>query len=367
MVFWSIAIAVTLIACAALYYAARGRAVNAPETTAEAALESHFRLQLRELEADIASGRLGEAEGVAAKGELARELLRLRADAKRRQSRASQADRIVVPASIAVIAGVTLLTYGLIGRPDLPTQPLAQRAEFIARDLDLGDAIAQIERQLAANPEDLRGWQVIAPVYLQMGRYDEAVAAYRRIVALEGSTPANDGNLAEALLLAAGGVADEEIIGLLESVAERAPSDMRSRFYLAGDAMRREDYDAAAPRWRELLAEAEGNEPWLASAREGLAVAEAALRGEAPPAAAGEVDEAAIRRMVDGLTARLEAEGGTIEEWTDLVRARLVLGEVEEAQRIYDLAFEAYPDGGDRAPLDSTAAPAGLTIGGGNR
>ena len=63
MVFWTLAIALTVLACAALYYAAAGRAVNAGAGDAIDAISAHHRLQLSEIEADIAAGRLGEAEG----------------------------------------------------------------------------------------------------------------------------------------------------------------------------------------------------------------------------------------------------------------------------------------------------------------
>ncbi len=64
--------------------------------------------------------------------------------------------------------------------------------------------------------------------------------------------------------------------------------------------------------------------------------------------------------MVDGLAQRLEEQGGTIEEWTRLVRSRLVLGQSSEAQAAYDAARKAYPDPGQRGELDVLAADSGL-------
>src|SRR5688572_26073029 len=82
MLFWFIAIAVTAIACAALFYAAGPRMVNAGAPELDDA-NSHFRLVLLGIDADLAAGKLGEAEALAAKGELAREILRLKAEAGR--------------------------------------------------------------------------------------------------------------------------------------------------------------------------------------------------------------------------------------------------------------------------------------------
>ena len=64
--------------------------------------------------------------------------------------------------------------------------------------------------------------------------------------------------------------------------------------------------------------------------------------------------------MVEGLSSRLLESGGTIDEWTRLVRSRLVLGQTEAAQLAYDAARKAYPSAGDRAELDVLAADNGL-------
>ena len=80
MIFWSLAFVVTAIACAALYYAGAGRRVNALPAVVDSPEIAHLKLQLKEIESDLSLGRLGTAEAVAAKGELARELMRLEGD-----------------------------------------------------------------------------------------------------------------------------------------------------------------------------------------------------------------------------------------------------------------------------------------------
>ena len=75
MTIWLFALLLTAIACATLYYAGAGRRVNAGAPAVDATAE-HFRAQLRAIDADAAMGRLGAAEVIAAKGELAREVMR---------------------------------------------------------------------------------------------------------------------------------------------------------------------------------------------------------------------------------------------------------------------------------------------------
>jgi cytochrome c-type biogenesis protein CcmH len=52
-----------------------------------------------------------------------------------------------------------------------------------------------------------------------------------------------------------------------------------------------------------------------------------------------------------------------MEEWTQLVRSRLVLGQTQEAQIEYDAARAAYPDATQRTELDRIARDGGLVEG----
>jgi len=72
------------------------------------------------------------------------------------------------------------------------------------------------------------------------------------------------------------------------------------------------------------------------------------------------VQNEVIKGMVDKLSARLLQKGGTLQEWTRLVRSRLVLGEKDKARKAYLLARKAYPDATQRSQLDNMAAQAGI-------
>ncbi|KKB09052.1 hypothetical protein VE26_03215 [Devosia chinhatensis] len=359
MIFWSIAIAITVIACAVLFYAAAGRGVNATEPQTEDA-NSHFRLLLAGIDADLASGKLEADQALAAKAELAREMLR----SKGRMAGAQGRDlgRGLQLAGLAGVAAIAFGFYAILGSPDMPAQPLAERPEIVAQSISLGDAIAQIEARLAETPDDVRGWTVIAPAYVETGRYGDAVNAYRQVLALSAPSAEVETDLAEALLLDAGGSGSDEALDLLRNVAATDPANVRARLYLAAEAMRTGDYETAGTYWREAIGLAGGDEPWLAAAREGLAVAEAGGTDNL----AGQQAEM-IQSMVGGLAGRLAAEGGSVEEWTQLVQSYIVLGDLEEAQSAYDAAIAAYPAAFDRGELDTLALSAGLTLNGGTQ
>jgi cytochrome c-type biogenesis protein CcmH len=358
MLFWFIAIAVTAIACAALFYAAGSRAVNATARESDDA-NSHFRIALAGIEADLAAGKLGAAEATAAKGELAREILRHKAEAGHANEQAQTFGRTPLVGGLALVAALALGTYAWLGTPGLPSQPLASRTDTAMQQLDLEAAVARIEAQLAASPDDLRGWSVIAPAYVEMGRYADAARAYRRVIEISGPTAELQTSLAEALMLGAGGTGSPEALGLLQAAAASDPGHVLSRLYLATEYTRTGEYAAAVEAWQAALALAEGDEPWLPAAQQGLAVAQ---NDGVAPADAEQAEM--IGQMVSGLAARLDSQGGNIEEWTQLVRAYLVLGDTASAQAAYDDAVRAYPQAFDRGDLDTLALGAGLTLNG---
>ena len=352
MTIWLLALILTAIACAALYYAAAGRTVNAGASSAEART-AHFRAQLREIDVDAAAGRLGEREAEAAKAELAREVLRAGEGRKEDRTSASGGPVLV---SIAVVAVLALGTYSYLGRPDLPAQPLADR-EPAGSGLSLADAAKTIEAHLALNPGDLRGWQMVASVYLHQNRYADAVTALRRVNELGPPSADAETDLGEALMMQNGGTIAGEPLALFRKAAALDPTHVRSRFYIASQETQTSDNVAAVRDWNALLAMSKGDEPWVVTARNGLAVAEAALNPTAAPSLPG---PSQITAMVDGLEARLKGQGGTIQEWTQLVRSRMVQGRMNDAQADYDLARKAYPDKTVRTELDVLAADNGL-------
>lgn len=329
-----------------------------PETDAARAF---YRSQMEGIEQDIALGRISEGEAAAARAEIAREVVRLdkQAAAPRALGRAT-----AVLLSIPVIAAGSVALYAFVGRADLPAQPLAQRefAEQPQPQIAIEDAIAQVEARLVETPNDIRGWQVLAPVYMQTGRYGEAVNAFRRIILLSPPSADAETDLAEALILAAGGDITDEALDLLRSAAGRDPEHVRSRFYLAGALTEAGEFAEAVTLWEYMLTLGTGEEPWLGTARAGLAAAQAGQTGAtlARPEP-DQTQQVMIRGMVETLAARLYDTGGSVEEWRQLVRSRMVLDGGDAATADLARGLSAL-DGPDRAALAGYGRELGLEL-----
>jgi cytochrome c-type biogenesis protein CcmH len=230
----------------------------------------------------------------------------------------------------------------------MPGQPLAARLDADPQRLDLASAVARIETHLARQPEDGRGWEVVAPVYLRSGRYADAVKAYGNALRLLGDDAARLANYGEALVSANEGVVSAEARATFEKALMLEAATPKARYYLARAAEQDGDLPAARAQYTQILSSSPPEAPWVPVVQEELT----RISGGAAAAVAAlpaEDRQAAIRGMVEGLSQRLEASGGTPEEWTRLVRSYAVLGERDKAARSLTRAREALAQ--DRSAL----------------
>jgi cytochrome c-type biogenesis protein CcmH len=283
-----------------------------------------YRDQLAEIDRDREAGIIGGPEAEAARIEVSRRLIAAAGrDGAAGAEGAAGRRRAVAVAAIVAVPLVAALAYGLRGQPGYPGQPLAERRQQAPAQSDVAVLIGRIEAHLAANPEDGRGWEVVAPVYLRLGRIPEAVRARANALRLLGATADREADLAEAQIAAAGGVVTAEAKASLER-AVALGADHPKAGYLLGLAAEQDGKPADARAiWSRLIAAAPTDAPWL-----GLLRSEVARLGGADtvPTAAD------IRGMVEGLAARLAADGSDFDGWLRLVRSYSVLGEAEKAR-----------------------------------
>jgi cytochrome c-type biogenesis protein CcmH len=299
--------------------------------------------QLAEIERDRVAGRIAEREAEAARLEVSRRLLGAAdaAGARARQPAAAAGWRRRAAAAAALVLlplGAAGL-YGLLGSPDLPGEPLAGRSPAPSEQRSLATLISQVEAHQARNPEDGRGWEVLAPVYMRLGRFDDAVTARQHALRLLGSTVAREVELGEALAAQANGVITESAKTSFERALALDATDVRARFYLGLAAEQEGRRSDAAAIWRDLLAKAPAGAPWADFIRRALARVEGTV-----PAGPSERDMAAaadltpqqrsemVRGMVERLAERLKRDGSDVEGWLRLVRAYAVLGERDKAR-----------------------------------
>lgn len=320
---------------------------DAADATADSEL-AVYRDQLAEIEAERAQGLLGGPEAEGARIELARRVLR-RAEEKQRADGAGSASsgrlRQVVIYTTAALPVIGIAVYLAVGSPQLPSRPYAARLDAPTEHATAADLVAQVEAHLRANPEDGRGWDVLAPVYMRMGNFTQAADAFQRAARLSGESPKRLAGFARALIMVQNGVVSEPARQAYERLKALEPDNIEPQVWLAIGREQDGDLKSAEAEYKRLLVGAE--DPWkgllvarLQSLSERLGAPMPEIPGGTPAAASAADDIAAmspadrdkrIAEMVDGLAARLKQNGNDLDGWMRLVRSYVVLGRRDEA------------------------------------
>ena len=334
-----------------------------------------YRDQLDEVARDRALGLIGADEADAARIEVSRRLLAAAdrgvedtaPDLPRRRRQ-----MVFVASLIAITLGAGAL-YLRLGDPSMAFEASVQpqRAAVTADD-SVERLVAQAENYLTQNPRDGRAWEVLAPVYVRVGRYGDSANAWRNVIRLSGESADRLANLGEALVGEANGIVTAEAKDAFVRATQIDPSSVSARYYVALATEQDGRRDEAARLYRALLTDAPPDAHWVQQVREAVARVEGqskALPGPTPAqmaaAASGPAgdQQAMIRGMVARLATRLKQDGSDPDGWARLVRSYTVLGEVEQARTAAENARRALASDPDKlakleAALNGEAEPA---------
>lgn len=298
-----------------------------------------YKDQLAEVQRDAAAGMIGEKEAEAARIEISRRLLAASdADAGTPSSSSLSFRRAVAVIALAGLPLVAAGFYAQFGSPSLGDFPLAERSRAAVATASMDKLVAQVETHLEKNPTDGRGWEVLAPVLARIGRYDDAVRAWRNSITYNGESAARRADLGEAIAASSGGVVTAEAKAEFDRAIALDPNEVKARYFSGLAAEQDGRKDDAVTIWRAMLASAPADAPWRplvqgALVRVGVV---APKLSDDTIAAAKDMTEGdrntMIRGMVDRLATRLKDNGNDVEGWLRLVRAYMVLGERDKAQ-----------------------------------
>ncbi|MGF6432055.1 MULTISPECIES: c-type cytochrome biogenesis protein CcmI [Bradyrhizobium] len=322
-----------------------------------------YRDQLAEIDRDMAAGIIGAAEADAARIEISRRLLAA-ADQGGREAPVQCSLSLRRAAAIVGLVGLPVIAssfYLALGSPRLGDFPLAERGRVADANQPLANLVAQVEAHLEKNPTDGRGWTVLAPVLSRLGRFDDAVRAYRNAITYAGDSADRRADLGEALMGTAGGVVTADAKAEFERAVALNGDDAKANYFLGLAAEQDGRKADAAALWQKMLAKAPADAPWrplvqAALVRVGGASSPGGVSAPALPdsavAAAKDMSEAdrgtMIKGMVDRLATRLKTNGDDVEGWLRLVRAYLVMGERDKAMSALADARQAVGNDADR-------------------
>lgn len=304
-----------------------------------------YRDQLVEINRDEAASLIGSVEAEAARVEVSRRLIAAAESARAANAVAAPAPaflyrRATLAAAIVLLPLGAAVTYFSLGSPNLV--PVSMNAASDGQPLPGGidDIVAEVETYLESNPKNGRGWELLAPVYVRLGRFDDAVRARRNALEILGPDAARLGDLGEAIVLASNGVVIPEAKGLFVRVSAADPDDVMAQYYLGLSAKQEGRRDEALKRWTDLVSGAQEGAEWLPLVRNALAridekgpsVAVAQPQHPAAVVAPPEHNAGAIVAMVERLAQRLKNDGSDVPGWIQLTRSYQVLGRADKVK-----------------------------------
>jgi cytochrome c-type biogenesis protein CcmH len=387
--FWIATIALAIAMSGLLVLALlRGQRSTGP---AEAFDVQVYRDQLNEVDRDLQRGVISDEDAERLRTEISRRILAADAKAHASGVTGSQPRALgyaTAAALAATLVGGSYWIYAQIGAPGYGDLGLAQRMEMAEQARADRPAQAEAEAQMPATentevqaeyaelvqrlrgavaerPGDLQGHILLARSEAAMGNYVGAYSAQQKILSIKGddATAKDYADLADMMILAAGGYVSPEAERVLEAALTRDPQNGVAQYYMGLMMAQTGRPDVAFRLWDRLLRQSPPDAAWLPPIL--AQIEEMAFRAGVsdyqPPRIAGipgpstddlnaaeemspEDRQEMIRGMVARLSDRLANEGGTPEEWARLISSLGVLGDEAQAIAVWNNAQEVFGD-----------------------
>ena len=239
-VFWSLAAIMVMVALLfVLPPLLRNRSVEA--VSRDDLNTNVIREQLAELDADLTNGKLDKSQYDAARKDIERELLYdLGSAGSEPADKPERSGRWITLLIIPAIPLCAVLLYQLMGSAELidrlqqarisQTQPAQQPSQPPG---SIEDMVAKLAERLQQQPDDLKGWVMLARSYAIMIRYSEAEAAYANALRLGGENADLLTDYVDTMVMADGGAFNDESAALLIRALELEPDNLKA-LWLAG-------------------------------------------------------------------------------------------------------------------------------------
>ena len=219
MSFWLTLAALTALAIALLLLPLRRRQRDTP-----AASDDQLR-RLREFEADVAADDIDQAIAPALRAELERAVLEALPAGSEALS-ISRRSRVAL-ALLCLAAPLSALgLYWQLGSPELAmfsaTHP---HLDWGKQATSIDYFVGRVRERLARSPDDTEAWALLARTEMELGHYDEALAAAERLNLVSPEQPAAMLLLVDALLMNGGDEHHSRALALTAKVLSMAPDN----------------------------------------------------------------------------------------------------------------------------------------------
>jgi cytochrome c-type biogenesis protein CcmH len=250
ILFWALGAALAALVLALLLRPLLARRGAAGKLSRKEANIAVYRDQLRELEAELAAGKIAPADHQRAKEELQARLLE-DVDA----SAAAEAAPLAAGRSTAIAVGLAVpacavALYFFVGSPDAVDPRMSPDK---VSELRVEDMVQRLAAKMRDNPDDVEGWKMLGRSYAVLGRFADAVDAYAKAALRAPRDAALLADFADALAMANGQSLQGEPERLVMRALEIDPQNLKALALAGTAAFHRNDFKRAADYWERML------------------------------------------------------------------------------------------------------------------
>ncbi|GAB4363502.1 MAG: c-type cytochrome biogenesis protein CcmI [Methylohalobius crimeensis] len=250
-IFWLVAAGLVLLAYALFWWSLR----RPPKVDDQAQLNANLnvhRSRRLELEQERREGKLSSREFDQLVTELDRELL----DAASPRTEIERAEGFqgltAVTATLAILPLIALALYFGLGRPDLiGAGAKSAPSQNVPDSLQAG--IERLKQRLRDNPDDPRGWMLLARSFQAMNRLDEAQNAYEQALHLVPEDLDLKARYAEVLAQRQQGDLRGKPLQLVREILDADPNHPYALWLSGLAALHAGDREQARRHWQALL------------------------------------------------------------------------------------------------------------------
>ena len=218
-----------------------------------------LRAQLKQLDAEHASGSLDAEQHRAARAEISRRVLD--EEAVNETPRAAGAPRKTALSLMLCLPIFALAGYTFLGNfQALSPQAVAGSPEAEVSPAEISAMVDTLAQRMKEKPDDAVGWTMLANAYSALQRFPEANEAYKKAGALSPNNAQLLADHADVLAMMQGRSAAGEPLKLIERALSLEPNNLKALALAGSAAFERKDFAAALGYWgkaRKLAPEGE--------------------------------------------------------------------------------------------------------------
>ena len=214
-----------------------------------------YRSQLTDLERDHQEGALAEADFAQARTELQRRMLDELENDNTAPAPIARGGRKTALALLVALPLAAVAGYVALGKPQA-LEPAAHTQAAMA-SAEIEEMLGKLASRLKENPQDTKGWIILARSYKALGRLAESAEAYSHGGELLDSESMLLADYADVLVRLNGGQYEGKPGELIDRALKMNPDEPMA-LYLAGAAGgNRQDYAAVVHFWERLMPQLE--------------------------------------------------------------------------------------------------------------